>query len=448
MKDDGRQVLARRRGSPPALATMLPLLVVASGGCSHGPDLPPGDARLSIEWRVPVGTDVPDLPHVEPVVAVNPADSDNIVVASIVVREPMSDGFYDSWTIHVLATTDGGETWTRHELPGLESTFAGDPWLKWAADGTLHLSGLVSVPDEERGGPLRVWLYESADGGQRWSGPVEAPAAQPGSLDHPVIDVAGERLFVFVSGDLPSILVSRTPESGQGLEALPAFRPDSLNNNLGSGVGFDDDRFVFSYFSMSVPQPSPLWAVRPSDDGSGYEMSEITSEHIPVGFPMMAMDRSSGPRRDWIYSVWTRSNERPDVMIAHSDDFGASWSAPTRVQADTVIANRTMPAVAVNGAGTVMVAWVDGRHHEGDCWDVYAAASLDGGATFVPERRLTPEPTCPAGPGNGNGAAAQRWRWGGDYIGLDADANGAFHVVWADSRTGTYQLYMAQLAVD
>lgn len=419
----------------------------AAAACAGAPS-PTEPPSMSLGPTLAVGTGLPDLPHVEPVVAVNPADSDNVVVASIVVREPMSDGFHDSWTIHVLATTDGGETWTRHELPGLESTFAADPWLRWAPDGTLHLSGLVAVPDEERGDPTRVWLYESADGGQRWSGPVEAPAAQPGSLDHPVIDVAGDRLFVFVSGDLPSILVSRTPKSGQGLEALPAFRPDSLNNNLGAGVGFADGRFVFSYFSMSVPQPSSLWAIRPADDGRGYEVSEITSEHIPVGFPMMAVDRSSGPRRDRIYSVWTRSNERPDVMIAHSDDFGASWSAPTRVQADTTVANRTMPAVAVNGAGTVMVAWIDGRHHEGDCWDVYAAASLDGGAIFLPERRLTPETTCPAGPGNGNGAAAQRWRWGGDYIGLDADAEGTFHVVWADSRTDVYQLYTRRVRVE
>lgn len=424
----------------------LPALLAAVA-CAGAP-APTEPPSISLGSTLEVGTDLPDLPHVEPVVAVNPADSDNIVVASIVVRAPMSDEFYDSWTIHVLATTDGGATWTRHELPGLESTFAGDPWLKWAPDGRVHLSGLVAVPDEERGNPMRVWLYESADGGQRWSGPVEAPAAQSGSLDHPVIDIAGERLFVFVTGDLPSVLVSRTPESGQGLEALPAFRPDSLNNNLGAGVGFADGRFVFSYFSMSVSQPSSLWAIRPSDDGSGYEVSEITSEHIPVGFPMMAVDRSSGPRHNRIYSVWTRSNERPDVMIAHSNDFGASWSAPTRVQADTTVANRTMPAVAVSGAGTVMVAWIDGRHHEGDCWDVYAAASLDAGATFLPERRLTSEPTCPASPGNGNGAAAQRWRWGGDYIGLDVDAEGTFHVVWADSRTDVYQLYARRVRVE
>lgn len=135
--------------------------------------------RLVIGPEIRVGGDLPGLPHVEPVIAVNPDDPDNLVVASIVVRETLSEPeFHDSWTIHALASTDAGATWTRHRPPGLETTFAADPWLAWAEDGRLFLSGLAAVRDEARGDPTRALLYESTDGGREWSGPVESPTAR------------------------------------------------------------------------------------------------------------------------------------------------------------------------------------------------------------------------------------------------------------------------------
>ncbi len=40
-----------------------------------------------------------------------------------------------------------------------------------------------------------------------------------------------------------------------------------------------------------------------------------------------------------------------------------------------------------------------------------------------------------------------RWQNGGDYIGMTADADGVFHPLWADGRSGTYQLYTSAVRV-
>jgi hypothetical protein len=107
---------------------------------------------------------------------------------------------------------------------------------------------------------------------------------------------------------------------------------------------------------------------------------------------------------------------------------------------------RARPCLAVNKHGDLAVSWVDGRHDEsGFCWDVYIAISVDGGRTFSAERRITDETTCPNVPKNGG--AGHRWRWGGDYGGLTADADGNFHVVWSDSRTGVYQLWRSKIVL-
>jgi hypothetical protein len=148
-------------------------------------------------------------------------------------------------------------------------------------------------------------------------------------------------------------------------------------------------------------------------------------------------------------------------MIGYSDDYGATWSAPRRVHTDSSSALRIAPTVAVSGTGDVAVLWIESRLHEHlsadslgallrredsmDCWDVYAAISRDGAATFSSPIRLTPETSCSNA--EGNASAGRRFRHGGDYLGLAWDADGALHPLWADSRTGTYQLWTARITV-
>jgi hypothetical protein len=44
-------------------------------------------------------------------------------------------------------------------------------------------------------------------------------------------------------------------------------------------------------------------------------------------------------------------------------------------------------------------------------------------------------------------SAASRWLNGGDYMGLATDTTGRFHPVWADARSGTYQVYTARVEI-
>jgi hypothetical protein len=76
---------------------------------------------------------------------------------------------------------------------------------------------------------------------------------------------------------------------------------------------------------------------------------------------------------------------------------------------------------------------------------VFFTASRDGGETFLPEVKVSSAENCPITPANGE--AGWRWPTGGDYHGLAADAAGRFHLVWADSRDGIYQLRTASATV-
>ena len=126
----------------------------------------------------------------------------------------------------------------------------------------------------------------------------------------------------------------------------------------------------------------------------------------------------------------------------YSDDYGEHWSEPVTV-ADSDGSNSVeTPALAVNRDGVVGVAWYDTRHDDdGKCFDIYFSASVNRGANFLPAVRVTSESSCPyrAAPP----ALAKSFPFGGHYSGLAAAADGRFHVLWSDTRSGKYGTWTA-----
>ena len=165
---------------------------------------------------------------------------------------------------------------------------------------------------------------------------------------------------------------------------------------------------------------------------------------------MLAGDASTGPYRDRLYWV---CNDRTfeHVYLHYSTDGGSRWTDPIVVNSD---AGREpyarTAAIAVNRDGVVGITWYDGRADKtGDvafrCQELFFTASLDGGQSFLPDVRVSSAKNCPVTAANGE--AGRRWPAGGDYHGLVAAADGRFHVLWSDSRSGVYQLRFATIRV-
>lgn len=124
------------------------------------------------------------------------------------------------------------------------------------------------------------------------------------------------------------------------------------------------------------------------------------------------------------------------------------------------------PTLAVGPDGTLGLSWFDTRAvADGSAYEVWFAASLDGGASFLPAVRLSSAPSRPLSPGNRRPSpaawrhapgtlrlnfttAAARFPQGGDYHGLAVDRDGRFRLVWADARSGAFQLWTAAARVE
>ncbi len=210
-----------------------------------------------------------------------------------------------------------------------------------------------------------------------------------------------------------------------------------------------------------------------------YYMNRPRSEGAVI--PHLAVDPGSALFKDRLYAVWSdfRTN-RLEILLSWSSDKGKTWSDPITINDDRAAADplkdgpdNITPTVAVNRDGVVAVSWYDRRDFTNDMgWNIRFRASLDGGETWQPSVKVTDKATAFGGnevwvaAGNSR-TAGNAARSGGRYVGLSArlsnagftfapghngafvaDANGVFHPMWIDYRTGVAQVFTAPVTVN
>ncbi len=440
--------------TPVALAAAFLAAALQAGGAPA--------IRVGEDRAVAVAGPPAPAPLIEPHLSVHPSNPKHLLAGAIVALTKD----HTTFDCAAFVSFDGGAAWQRRDL-GL--TDCADPWTAFLPDGTAILSVL---------GRDALLVYRSADGGRTWSEPVTLA----GSHDHETLAVdasSGPRkgsLYVFsvdstkekASGQTrDAVFVARSDDGGRSFGEPTRVFPSSLSINTMTGVVLSDGTLAVSFADygraslagrvwLDAPR---AWIVTSPDGGKTFSAPIWMSQACGRSFPFLVADASSGPFRDRLY--WTcngRADGRtalPDyerVSLEYSPDRGERWAEPVRVNSGSGTRPyvRT-PAIAVNRDGVVGISWYDGRNEKNrtksvfQCLDMFFAASLDGGQTFLPEVRVSTQSSCADSPGNGD--ARYRWPAGGDYHGLVARPDGSFQLLWADSRDGTFKLRTAEVAV-
>jgi hypothetical protein len=409
----------------------------------------------------PLSTEGPRLPVTEPHLAVDPRDANHLVAAAIVVR----NRDLSASDCAAFVSFDGGMAWGRHDFSLLE---CGDPWVAIGDDGTVIVTVLGRAAGQEDR-PDHLLVFRSVDGGRTWLGPLSLGTGH----DHETIAVdrsvgpfkgsfyvASTNKREEPGGKTRDVaFVVRSSDGGRSFQPPTSVSLSNLSMNAQNPVVLSDGTLVASvgdYLRQTDEGAAWLererdWVLTSSDGGKTFSIPMLVSEACFKSFGTLAVDATPGPFRDRLY--WTcTSYHFEDVYLHHSSDRGERWTKPIRVnQASGTSPYVRTPSLAVNRDGVVGIAWYDGRNarerYKRDfiCQEIYFTASLDGGDTFLPEMKVSSEKSCPMSPENGE--AAWRWPAGGDYMGLAAAPDGQFLLVWADSRTGRYELHTATLKV-
>ncbi|MGH7730473.1 MAG: sialidase family protein [Candidatus Eiseniibacteriota bacterium] len=399
-------------------------------------------------------------PLVEPHVAVDPRNPSHLVAAAIVASAAANRA--NDLYCAAFASFDGGRSWTSSAFAPREGV---DPWVAIGRDG-LAFAVMIGFRGDSAERRFGAFLFRSEDGGRAWA---PEPTFFAGGHDHPAVavDATGGRFdgrVYVISGrsrrlDGKSrfpVFVARSTDQGRTFHEPVQIVPNNLNLNSDNGVVLSDGTLALTYTEFQrnvdgfarggVLERKHTWVVTSADGGDSFSVPLFVSESCGPGFKTLAVDTSAGRFRNRLYLVCTKPGGN-GIYLHSSGDGGERWSNPVRVDrpGDENDLRRT-PGLAVNRDGVVGIAWYDRRDDpDRRCQHLYFTASLDGGATFLPEVRVTDVPSCPSTPRNG--AAAERWPMGSDYGAVAAGPDGLFHVLWADSRSGIYQLWTTTVKV-
>jgi hypothetical protein len=415
-------------------------------------------ARNAVVVEVPdrrVDINAPDRAALEPWMVASPQDARHLLAGVFLVREygdPRNADSVADMVCAALTSFDAGATWLRHDFPDPSCL---DPWVALLPDGTALFVGLG------QGGLL---VYRSGDGGRTWRD--ESVNLGPGH-DHGTmaVDATGgarhghayvaAHLGMLTEAGSPraAVVVARTSDGGATFDAPTRVVSSNLPAFPNNPVVLSDGALVVPFVTyargtVNAGSIDQAWTILSMDGGATFSVPRFLSD-CPGHWGQLAVDMTSGPYRDRLYWVcWDRDYQ--NVRLYHSADRGERWSAPAIINPGQGPAQTA--AVAVNRDGVVGVSWYDGRgdprgyRRDSRCQHVYFAASLDGGRTFLPDVRISSAENCSDTPANGE--AGRRWKAGGEYHGLAATADGRFHLLWADSRDGIYQLRTASVRVD
>jgi hypothetical protein len=326
---------------------------------------------------------------------------------------------------------DGGATWQNQEILN-SGVFRSDPVLAPLGKGNVYYLSLLetfydSVFGSENSGETYSLLQESATGGDKQWFTIDNSTGPGRGNMYQSWSTAGN------NWDYRQF--SRSTDGGHTWEnpiylpSYPIWGTLDVDNSgtlyIGGLADTTDTYFAclrsksakFRGESVSFDQVSTV-----NLGGALVYGSYINPDGLS-GQTFLAVDKSFGPTSGNVYMLASVgvSDQRPlDVEFARSVDQGVIWSHPLRVNNDAINPGvvHWFGTIGVAPTGRIDVIWLDNRYAPNTTLSsLFYRGSYDGGLTWTPEERLSPQFDASVGYPNQNKM--------GDYMTVISDANGA-----------------------
>ena len=413
------------------------LLTGCGGGGGGGDNNPPpsDDPQFRVSGASPFALGCDGIPafgtlyvnaEVEPMVAVNPRNANNLV--GVWQQDRWSTGGARGLLTGV--SQDGGRTWIQrmaafshctggNAANGGDYVRASDPWVTFAPDGTVYQSSLsFNGGVLAAGSSSAILVSRSADGGATWSNPTTVIRDGPNFFndkDSITADSTDARLVYAVwdrldSSDHGPTYFSRNTDGGITWEVASAiYDPGANRQTLNNQVVVLPDGTLINFFTqlnmpLNAPAAATLAIIRSPDKGVTWSAPIVISPVQSIGTidpQTLAHVRDGsglgsiavGPHGE-LAAVWQDSRfsggARDGIAFSRSLDGGLTWTMAVRVNRFTNVA-AFVPAVTVRADGTYGVSYYDFRNNTDDAstllTDYWLARSTDG-VTWL-ERHIT-----------------------------------------------------------
>lgn len=408
-------------------------------------------------------SDVPTAPGTstqsENSVFINPANNQAIINSNNSTQNPLGSLYGANY----LLSSDGGVTWGG-SVSGAGGSNSGDPAAVIGLTGKQFIGFINNSSGQS--------VAYSLNNGSTWTSVVAA--APNGDLldkNHLWIDNSPTspyegNLYVsytdFGAAGYPLEIVRSTNDGlsySTPLVISAGVSAGSHNQGVNIQTGPAGQVYVTWAIYDSWPSDETALGFAKSTNGGvsystatriisnirGIRTTETSKNHRVNSFPSMAVDISDGPYNGNIYIVWsnigvpgTNTGSDIDVYMIRSEDQGATWSAPIRVNQDPAGLGKEhyFPWITCDPiTGDLSVVFYDDRNVSSAQCEVFVAYSFDAGNSWedfkVSDVSFTPAPI--------PGLAGD---YMGDYLGIAA-RGGRVYPVWSDNRTGAMMSYVS-----
>ncbi|MFE5426107.1 HYR domain-containing protein [Peribacillus simplex] len=358
-------------------------------------------------------------PENEPTVGVNLNNPSSIIAASHAYT--LANGFPQ---FGLYRSTNGGATFTTSFLPvpaGFRNT--SDPIIDADLNNRWLLAGIAVQPVSATVDRASIIVYRSVDDGATFSNAINVSGINNNFLDDkeylafdktPTSPFVGNAYISYTrfanSPQTSQILLQRSVDGGLtwlapvAISGVIAGAPTPFVQGSNVQVGPNGEVYVAW---IEGDFTNATFRIRRSDDGGvtfgpTVNVSAIvrvpntlTAEvpswafRVPT-FAFLGVDRSEcfgSANFARVYAVWQAyGTTNAHILLSFSDNGGATWSAPIRVDNSPENTQNFFPFVTVSPcSGTVTVIYYTNRESS-TLLDVFLAVSTNGGATFTNTR--------------------------------------------------------------
>lgn len=389
--------------------------------------------RSNKEIKLSTATSL-DVSEAEPYIAINPTDTNNIVVSFM--------DFTLSLDFRIYYTLDGGETWEQSSFnpsavfaqtrPLLQIAGGGDPIMDFDKNGKLYYSWLYLGIDASftAGQFLVYWAWSENKGADFQTAAGDDVFISKGGLNLATGDITdyGDGIF-----DRPWFSVDKSDgPNANTLYCAGLFIPNDVTSLEGNGIVLKKklpgkDKFEYESTPVYVSENAQFSNVevdnngiihvtfgdteagiikhsRSLDGGSSFELSTSVgtgNSTFQTGNSFIHSRENPAPNlckesgSDNLYLVWSSFGltDLVEGYISKSADGGASWSVPVNlaVAAGDSLNHCLMPVVSANANTGVSVSWYSVTPQKVSNFKVMR--SLDGGNTYSAPVTVTSLPT-------------------------------------------------------
>jgi hypothetical protein len=257
-------------------------------------------------------------------------------------------------------------------------------------------------------------LFSAVAYGDTWTA-NERLTTTLGDSKYPAIAVDGLKIYVVWEDNTPDLL-NKEIYFKKSVDGGVTWKTDKrLTNNAGDSryprIAVDGSN-IYVVWTDYTPGTPEIYFKKSDDGGATWRTNKRLTNNAGYSYaPAIAVDGSN------IYVVWADSTPgNYEIYFKKSDDGGATWA--TNKKLSNTAGYSEDPAIVVDGSN-IYVVWTD--YTPGN-YEIYFKRSVDRGATWKADKRLTNNP-------------------GGSYTPAIAVDGSNIYVVWEDDTPGNEEIY-------